>query len=578
MFQQHQDESLYDAWTRFKDLIQKVPHHGLHLWLQVQIFYDHVDYTTQMTIDYEVGGIHRKLRLEEVCKTIKNLAQYKEEEYNDPTFSKKGSPDYIDATLEQELESMECLVESLMRNEVLLEYEDLISAYYCILGSSIYVKSTSFLTLPIPSLGYTMSPRMMIQNVARQAAAPQGRRTGGQTGRGGERTGVPMSRGCSRTGNQGIQGGNHASNIQGDVRSDNMSNGRNGCSYKEFMVCNPKDYDGKGGAIVYTRWIEKIELVHDMSRKENVRDDNKRSRTGKAFAIITNPVRKEYMGTAPKCTSCSFHHNPQMPCRKCTNYNLLGKISRDCRVGSRMVTLARGGALMMGAEEARQDPNIMMDIEPSDLGFSYEIKLANEQLVEINKEWTGCPGTRPKLFAMIREKEEHETNLRLILELPRMRNCIENSLSLNFSCNRIRSMSGVRNRKKHFRFLKDKLCNTPVLALLNGPEDFTVYCNASGVVRFGKKGKLAPRFVGPFEITIRITLVAYRLRLPQELNNVHDTFHVSNLKKCLADQTLHVSLEEIQVDSKLKFMEEPAEILEREFKKLKQESIPIIKV
>ncbi|GJY75905.1 putative reverse transcriptase domain-containing protein [Tanacetum coccineum] len=85
-----------------------------------------------------------------------------------------------------------------------------------------------------------------------------------------------------------------------------------------------------------------------------------------------------------------------------------------------------------------------------------------------------------------------------------------------------------------------------------------------GVVRFGKKGVLAPRFVRPFEITKRICPVAYRLRLPQELNNVHDTFHVSNLKKCLADPTLHVPLEEIQVNAKLNFVEEPVEILERE--------------
>ncbi|GKD19580.1 putative reverse transcriptase domain-containing protein [Tanacetum coccineum] len=98
------------------------------------------------------------------------------------------------------------------------------------------------------------------------------------------------------------------------------------------------------------------------------------------------------------------------------------------------------------------------------------------------------------------------------------------------------------------------------------------------VVRFGKKGKLAPRFVGPFEITERIGPVAYRLRLPQELINVHDTFHVSNLKKCLADPTLHVPLEEIQVDAKLNFVEEPVEILEREIKKLKRSRIPIVKV
>nr|GEU51340.1 putative reverse transcriptase domain-containing protein [Tanacetum cinerariifolium] len=91
-----------------------------------------------------------------------------------------------------------------------------------------------------------------------------------------------------------------------------------------------------------------------------------------------------------------------------------------------------------------------------------------------------------------------------------------------------------------------------------------------GVVRFRKKGKLAPRFVGQFEITVRIGPVAYRLRLPQELNDVHDMFHMSKLKKCLADQSLHVPLEKIQVDAKLNFVEEPVEILERVFMKLKR--------
>ncbi|GJX35456.1 hypothetical protein Tco_0247013 [Tanacetum coccineum] len=90
-----------------------------------------------------------------------------------------------------------------------------------------------------------------------------------------------------------------------------------------------------------------------------------------------------------------------------------------------------------------------------------------------------------------------------------------------------------------------------------------------GVVHFGRKGKLAPRFVRPFEIIERIDSVAYRLRLPKGLNGVHDTFHMSNLKKCLAGPTLQVPLDKIQVDAKLNFMKEPMEILEREFKKLK---------
>ncbi|GJS54992.1 putative reverse transcriptase domain-containing protein [Tanacetum coccineum] len=99
-----------------------------------------------------------------------------------------------------------------------------------------------------------------------------------------------------------------------------------------------------------------------------------------------------------------------------------------------------------------------------------------------------------------------------------------------------------------------------------------------GVVRFGKKGKLAPRFVGPFEIIEKVGHVAYQLDLPEELNGVHDTFHVSNLKKCLADPTLQVPLDEIRVDAKLNFVEELVEILEREFKKLKRSRIAIVKV
>ncbi|GJS47428.1 hypothetical protein Tco_0597549 [Tanacetum coccineum] len=99
-----------------------------------------------------------------------------------------------------------------------------------------------------------------------------------------------------------------------------------------------------------------------------------------------------------------------------------------------------------------------------------------------------------------------------------------------------------------------------------------------GVVHFRKKGKLAPRFVGPFEIIEKIGLVAYRLDFPEELDSVHDMFHVSNLEKCLVDPTLQVPLDEIQADAKLNFVGKPVEILEREFKKLKCSRIAIVKV
>ncbi|GJV66082.1 hypothetical protein Tco_1476910 [Tanacetum coccineum] len=99
-----------------------------------------------------------------------------------------------------------------------------------------------------------------------------------------------------------------------------------------------------------------------------------------------------------------------------------------------------------------------------------------------------------------------------------------------------------------------------------------------GVVRFRKMGKLAPRYVGPFEILERVGLVAYRLRLHEELNNVHDTFHVSNLKKCLADANLHVPLDEIKVDKTLCFVKEPVEIIDREVKRLKRRKIVLVKL
>ena len=99
-----------------------------------------------------------------------------------------------------------------------------------------------------------------------------------------------------------------------------------------------------------------------------------------------------------------------------------------------------------------------------------------------------------------------------------------------------------------------------------------------GVIRFGNRGKLNPRYVGPFTILERIGPVAYRLDLPTELGNVHNVFHVSNLKKCLADESLIVPLEEIKVDDRLRIVEEPVEILDYKIRSLRHSKIRIVKV
>nr|GEX82776.1 putative reverse transcriptase domain-containing protein [Tanacetum cinerariifolium] len=101
--------------------------------------------------------------------------------------------------------------------------------------------------------------------------------------------------------------------------------------------------------------------------------------------------------------------------------------------------------------------------------------------------------------------------------------------------------------------------------------------NALGVIQFGKQGKLNPRYIGPFKILKQIGPVAYKLELLEELRNVHNTFHVSNLKKCVSDESLVVP-KKLQLDNKLKFVEEPMEIMDREINQLRQSRIPIVKV
>nr|GEV13087.1 reverse transcriptase domain-containing protein [Tanacetum cinerariifolium] len=189
--------------------------------------------------------------------------------------------------------------------------------------------------------------------------------------------------GNAQVGRQGTYQGNGRNqnadaindNIQGNVRNVIENNDRMG-TYKEFLACHPKEYDGKDGAIVYTRWIEKMESIHDMSgcrdnqkavqivgtltdeairngsikknpkkrgnrgepsKDRNGSHDNKKTRARNAFATTTNPVRRENTGTTPKCTTCNFYHPPKAPCHTCFNCNHPGHLAKDFRLTSRNV-------------------------------------------------------------------------------------------------------------------------------------------------------------------------------------------------------------------------------------------------
>ncbi|GKC41181.1 hypothetical protein Tco_1058903 [Tanacetum coccineum] len=134
-------------------------------------------------------------------------------------------------------------------------------------------------------------------------------------------------------------------------------------------------------------------------------------------------------------------------------------------------------------------------------------------------------------------------------------------------------MQAARDQQKSYTDLKRKLMEFQV-----GDKVMLKVSPWKGVVHFGKWGKLNPRYVGPFKVIEQVGVVAYKLELPEELSRVHNTFHVSNLKKCHVDEPLAVPLDGLHFDDKLHFVEEPVEIVDREVKRLKRSHIPLVKV
>nr|GEV04408.1 reverse transcriptase domain-containing protein [Tanacetum cinerariifolium] len=606
---------------------------------------------------------------------------------------------------------------------------------------------------------------------------------GGRVGRGDRRTREPVRRinetfrELNGQGNyQGNQGSNQENNgnqngdvvndnIRGDVRNVIVNNDQIGCTYKEFLACNLKEYDSEGGAIVYTRWMEKKESVQDMSgcsdnqkvkysagsfvdfktltredicpvnemqkletefwnhamvgaghaaytdrfyelarlvphlvtpenkrieryshglaleiremvvatepttiqkamqkagtltdeairngalnkntnkrdndrepsRDRNVRDDNKRTRTGNAFATTTNSVRRENTGhlvkdcrVVPRNVNPINARNPTIAREACFE---CGGTDHDKSACPR----SRGGLL---GTKHRDGP--LLVIEPSDLGFSYEIEIASGQLVEIDKVIRGGkieieghvfdinfipfgsesfdnflptmaakfhyhPGKanivadvlsrkeriKPKrirsmnmtLQSSIKDKMTERRSDRAFYYLDRIWVPLKGDVRTLTMDEAHKSKYSVHpGDDKMYYDLRDRYwwpgIKKDIVVYINDrlkaardrqksyadkrrkPLEFSVgeyvllkVSPWKGMVRFGKKGKLAP--------------------------SVHDTFHVSNHKKCLADPTLQVPLDEIQSNAKLNFVEKLVEILEREFKKLKRSRIAIVKL
>ncbi|KAL0550001.1 hypothetical protein IC582_014497 [Cucumis melo] len=146
--------------------------------------------------------------------------------------------------------------------------------------------------------------------------------------------------------------------------------------------------------------------------------------------------------------------------------------------------------------------------------------------------------------------------------------------STNEAIQKIRSrMHTAQSRQKSYADVRRKDLEFEV-----GDKVFLKVAPMRGVLRFERRGKLSPRFVGPFEILERIDPVAYRLALPPSLSTVHDVFHVSMLRKYVPDPSHVVDHEPLEIDENLSYTEQPVEVLAREVKTLRNKEIPLVKV
>nr|GEU56823.1 putative reverse transcriptase domain-containing protein [Tanacetum cinerariifolium] len=258
----------------------------------------------------------------------------------------------------------------------------------------------------------------------------------------------------------------------------------------------------------------------------------------------------------------------------------------------------------------------LIDIIPTTLNHDYDVELANERKAEV------------------KSKEKQLEDVPIVRDFPEVFPTdllgIPPTCQVEFQINLIPGAAPVKfdwgdKEEAAFQSIKQKLYSAPILALPEGSKDFIVYYDASikglgvvlmqreknnsyhssikvspfealygqkcrspvcwvevspwkEVIRFGKREKLNPRYIGPFKVLAQVGDIAYRLELPQKLSMVHNMFHMSNLKKCLFDEPLAIPLDETHIDDKLYFVEEPVEIMDHEVKRLKQSRILIIKV
>ncbi|GJT73385.1 putative reverse transcriptase domain-containing protein [Tanacetum coccineum] len=352
-------------------------------------------------------------------------------------------------------------------------------------------------------------------------------------------------------------------NIRGDVRNVIENNDRRGCTSKEFLACNPKEYYGKGGytagsfglkletelwnhTMVGVGHAAYTDRFHELARlvphlvtlknrriERNGRDDNKRTRTGNAFATTANPVRREYTGTAPivvprNVNPINARNSTARACYECgSTYHVRAACPR------------RGPEYTWEREDQMQKkyPHLFANPEVVSKHGVPVLIISDRDGKFTSHFWKSLHkalGTRLDMSTAYHLETDGQSERTIQTLEDMLRACV-----LNFR----------KSWDRHLPLVEFSYNNSYHTSIKAAPFE-------------ALRGKLNPRYIGPFKIIAKVETIAYRLELPERLSRVYSTFHVSKLKKCMADEPLAIPLDEIQVDDKLHFIEEPVEIMD----------------